>query len=185
MDGTERQTILELCHDHPLAGHFGVLKTLAKINRNYIWPGLRQDVVTHIRECEVCQAVKARRYKLYSTLRPLEVPNSPWQRITLDFITDLPPSRLGNEVYNSILVVMDRFTKMAHYIPTRKTITAKNLASVFLREIIRLHGVPDVIVSDRGPILTSKFWKTFCWSLQIQHRLSTAFHPQTDGQTER
>jgi len=94
----------------------------------------------------------------------------------MDFITDLPPSRLGSEVYDSILVVVDRFTKMSHYVPTRKDIDAERLSEMFLREIVRLHGVPITIVLDRGPILTSKFWTTFCNYLSVDRRLSTAFH---------
>jgi len=88
-------------------------------------------------------------------------------------------------VYDTLLVIVDRFTKMAHYVPVRGTITAPGLADVFLREVIRLHGVPKTVVSDRGPILTAKYWSSFCYHLGVTRRLSTAFHPQTDGQTER
>ena len=184
-DRGERSRILRLYHENPLAGHFGVKRTLEKIQRQYTWPNIRQDVAEYVRECLHCRKAKDPRHSPYGELNPLPVPDGPWQWITLDFITDLPPSRLGAEVYDTILVVVDRFTKMAHYIPTRKDIDAKALGNIFLREIIRLHGVPRVIVSDRGPILVSKFWKTFCHYLSVDRRLGTAFHPQTDGQTER
>jgi len=184
-DRDERSRILRLYHESPLAGHFGVKRTLEKIQRRYTWPNIRQDVTEYVRSCLRCRKAKDPRHSPYGELNPLPVPDGPWQWVTLDFITDLPPSRLGAETYDTILVVMDKFTKMAHYIPTRKDIDAKTLGNIFLREVIRLHGVPRVIVSDRGPILTSKFWKTFCHYLSVDRRLGTAFHPQTDGQTER
>ena len=107
-----------------------------------------------------------------------EVPSSaPWEDITLDFITDLPPSELLGRVYDSILVIVDRFTKMAHYVPCRKDIQAEGLANHLLREVVRIHGVPKSIVSDRGPILTSRFWSSFCFYLSIRRRLSTAYYP--------
>ena len=100
-------------------------------------------------------------------------------------ITDLLASTFLGQTYNSILVIIDRFTKMAYYVLVRKTISAEGLADVFLREVFRLHGMPRSIVSDRGPILTSKFWSSLCYYLGVRRGLSTAFHPQTDGQTER
>ena len=99
----------------------------------------------------------------------------------MDFITGL----LESQGYDVIWVVVDRFTKMAHYIPTNETVTADALANMLIRDIVRLHGIPKSIVSDRGSLFTSGFWTTFCGLLQIRRDLSTAFHPQTDGQTER
>ena len=104
----------------------------------------------------------------------------------MDFVTDLPPSKgHSGAVYDSIWVVVDRLTKMTHYVPTRKTIDAPTLAGLFIQEVVRLHGLPDSIVSDRGSVFTSKFWSSFCFYLKVRRKLSTAFHPQTDGQTER
>jgi transposase InsO family protein len=103
----------------------------------------------------------------------------------MDFITDLPWSRMGDKKYNAILVVVDRFTLMAHYFPTTTNITATELADLFWSKISRYYGDIESIVSDRGPIFTSSFWANFCHHLGIKRRLSTAFHPQTDGQTER
>jgi hypothetical protein len=127
------------------------------------------------------------RHQAYGKLDSLPVPKGPWEDIAMDFITDLPPSkrRHGNTVYDAILVIIDRFTKQAHYIPTRKTVDAGELAEIFIEHIIRHHGVPQSIVSDRGSVFTSNFWGALCYYLRIRRALSTAFHPQTDGQTER
>ena len=103
----------------------------------------------------------------------------------MDFITGLPPSKSAGQVYDSILVVVDRYTKLARYIGVRKTIDAPELASVLLRHWIKDYGLPDSIVSDRGSVFTAKFWSSLCYILKIKRRLSTAFHPQTDGQTKR
>jgi len=105
----------------------------------------------------------------------------------MDFITDLPSSisSLSGEVSDSILVIIDRYTKMAIYIPTRKEMNAEELAAVFVKHVIRSFGVPKGIVSDRGSVFTSRFWSGLCYHLGVKRRLSTAFHPQTDGQTER
>jgi hypothetical protein len=103
----------------------------------------------------------------------------------MDFVTDLPPSKRRGKAYDSILVVVDRYTKMARYIPVRKTIDAAQLADTLVSKVIKLHGSPESIVTDRGSVFTAKFWSALCYHLNIKRRLSTAFHPQTDGQTER
>lgn len=118
-------------------------------------------------------------------MQALPVSTTPWSQITMDFITDLPPSLHRGLVYDSILVVVDRFTKVAKYIPTTKTCTAASLADLFFDEIVSSYGIPNGIVSDRGSVFTSSYWSEFCYALQVKRRLSTAFHPQTDGQTER
>jgi hypothetical protein len=181
----ERRVVLEMCHSDPLAGHFGYKRTLEKVRRHYIWPTLHKDVKEFIDACIPCRQSKSTRHAPYGLLKPLPVPDGPWEDVTMDFVTDLPPSAMGKEVYDSIMVIVDKLTKMAHYIPVCKTIDAKDLAMTFLREVIRLHGAPRTIVSDRGPVLVSKYWKTFCHYLSIHTKFSTAFHPQTDGQTER
>jgi transposase InsO family protein len=99
----------------------------------------------------------------------------------MDFITDLPPSASKGTVFDSIMVIVDRYTKMSLYIPVKKTITAEEMATVFLRRVVRYFGVPKGIVLDQGSVFTSKFWSSLCFYLQVKRRLSTAFHPQTDG----
>ncbi|TAQ83295.1 hypothetical protein B7494_g8382 [Chlorociboria aeruginascens] len=181
-----REELLRQCHDDPIAGHFGFSKTYELLRRYYYWDSMRKDVKEWVRRCDTCQRVKARRHKPYGKLGMLPVPKTPWEEISCDFITGLPSSKdhLGN-VYDAVFVVICRFTKMAKYIPVRKTITAAHLADVFLAVIVKDFGLPKGIVSDRGSVFTSNFWSSLCFLLKIRRRLSTAFHPQTDGQTER
>lgn len=184
-DGAVRAEILKQNHDNPLAGHFGRARTTELVTRKYYWPGLTQDVKDYVQGCDVCQRSKAPRHKPHGILHPLPVPSRPLGDLTMDFITGLPPSRSAGQVYDSILVIVDRYTKLARYIAVRKTIDAPELASVLLRHWIKDYGLPDSIVSDRGSVFTAKFWSSLCYILKIKRRLSTAFHPQTDGQTER
>src|SRR5208282_6669074 len=118
-----------------MAGHFGVERTLEKIQRSHTWPGIRRDVEVYIRKCVLCQRCNARNHAPYGHLVPLPEPDGPWQWITMDFVTDLPLAKYNGQVYDSILVVMDRFSKMVHYIPSRKDIDAKTLSDVFMREV--------------------------------------------------
>jgi len=173
------------CHDSPMAGHFGVKRTLEKIRRKYHWEGLKKDVEAYCNDCLKCRRSVAARHRPYGLLNPLPVPSGPWSDVTMDFITELPPSKYLGQVYDSILVVVDRLTKMAHYIPALATWTAQDLAQVWIREVVRLHGAPKNIISDRGPLMNSKFWDSFCHYLDTMRVLSSAYHPETDGQTER
>ena len=186
-DAALRQEILRTCHDDPHSSHFGTLKTLHLIKRYYYWATMAEDTKEYVKTCHICQRTKTSRHLKYGTLQSLPMPKGPWMEITMDFVTDLPPSPEGapTELRDSILVIVDRFTKMALYIPTVKTLTAEALADVFVERVARRFGLPEGIVSDRGSVFTSKFWSTLCFHLKIKRRLSTAFHPQTDGQTER
>ena len=184
-EGQLRLELLHTAHDDRLAGHFGFTRTLELLRRKSYWPRMRAYVKDYVASCQACERAKPRRHAPHGLLGAEAPPEGPWEDLTLDFVTDLAPSTTLGQTYDSILVVVDRFTKMSHYIPCRKDITAEGLADIFLREILRLHGVPKSIVSDRGPILTSKFWSTLCYYLGIRRGLSTAYHPQTDGQTER
>lgn len=180
-----RAELLATHHDDPHAGHFGFARTQELLQRKYYWPGMRKDVKTYIRTCDVCQRTKTKRHAPYGELTPFQPPTTPWQEITMDFIVGLPPSRFRGRVYDSILVVMDRLTKMARYIPVTATIDAPELAEVFVNTIFKDYGTPTGITTDRGPQFTSAFWGSFMFCLQVRRRLSTAFRPQTDGQTER
>ena len=172
-------------HDDALAGHFGEDKTAELISRKYHWTNLKQDVHEYISSCDICQRVRAPRHRPYGEMQALPQPEQPWQEITMDFITGLPPSRRGTSVYDAIWVIVDRYTKMARYIPTTRKLKAAEMADAFIEHIVRHYGIPKGIVSDRGTIFTSEFWSEFCYTARIKRRLSTAFHPQTDGQTER
>src|SRR5258706_6197675 len=140
-----------------------------------------QDVNRYIKNCHTCQRSRTSRHAPYGTLRPLPIPQSAWQDISMDFVTGLPWSK-GK---NAILVVVCRLTKMRHLIACWATITAEELACLYTKYVARIHGLPQSIVSDRGSVFTSKFWRALCALWKVQIRLSTAFHPQTDGQTEK
>jgi transposase InsO family protein len=180
-----RQEILRRYHDDPLAGHFGREKTLELLRRQYWWPKMNAYVADYVSSCMSCQQAKPRRHKPYGLLRPLPEPEGPWEDLTMDFITDLPPSKRGKLVYDAVLVIVDRKTKMALYRPTTKTCDARELADILLDSVVSRFGVPKSIVTDRGTLFTSAYWSELCYIARIKKRLSTAFHPQTDGQTER
>jgi transposase InsO family protein len=180
-----RAEILRRHHDDPLAGHFGYARTIELVRRKYFWPGMAKEIKGYVAGCATCQRIKPTRHKPYRELQSLPPPTGPWRDITMDFVTDLPPSKRRGKAYDSILVVVDRYTKMARYIPVLKTIDAPTLADVFVSKILRHYGVPQSIVTDRGTVFTAKFWASICFYLKVRRRLSTAFHPQTDGQTER
>ncbi len=176
-----RLKILQNRHDSKLAGHPGITKTLDLIMRDYVWIGLRNDTIEYINGCSTCQRVKTSRQRPHGFLKTLEVPQGPWQDISMDFIEELPKS----SGYNSILVVVDRLTKWAVFIPTKTTLNSTGLADILIKSIFSIHGLPKSIVSDRGSKFISKLWREVTNRLGITLRLSTAFHPQTDGQTER
>lgn len=180
-----RAEIILLFHDDLTAGHQGVSRTLARIAKNYFWEGMKRDIRKHVNTCVVCQTSKPRHHRPYGELTALPIPQRPWQEISMDFITALPEIECEKRIFDSILVIVDRFTKYALYIPCTKRITSDGLANKFLRYVFKPYGIPEGIVSDRGSIFTSAFWRTFCHLLACKRRLSTAFHPQTDGQTER
>lgn len=131
--------------------------------------------------CDLCSRGKTPRHLKHRELAPLPVPSGPWKSVTCDFIIDLSLS----QDFDSLLVFVDRFTKMIHLVPCLKSIDAPGFARYFLENIIRLHGITDSLISDRGSIFTSHFWSALSSMLNVKKRLSTSFPPQTDGQTER
>jgi hypothetical protein len=175
--------ILAENHDSKVAGHFGQFKTQERLKQNFFWPKMEEETRDYVRSCDVCQRDKASRKKKYGLLQPLEIPHKPWKSIAMDFIVGLPESK----GFTQIWVVIDRLTKMAHFVPMRtgEKSPAKDLAITFAKEVWRLHGLPSDIVSDRGSLFISSFWKELMEHLGVELNLSTAFHPQTDGQTER
>jgi len=142
---------------------------------------MRNTIKQYVKNCDICQRTKVVRHAPYGLMKPNEAADRPWKSISMDFIMDLPKSE-GND---AILIVIDRLTKMAHFLPCTKEINAQQFSELFMREIFRLHGLPKDIITDRGSIFTSDLWKERTKQLVIERRLSTAFHPQTDGQTER
>ena len=176
-----RLRVLRMKHDHPTAGHFGSAKTIQLVLQEFFWPGLRSFVNEYCRTCTVCARAKVPRHKPYGLLKPLPIPERPWSSISMDLIEQLPPS----SSFTSILVIVDRLTKMSLFIPTFNEVTSEDLAKLYLQHVFSKHGVPSDIISDRGSEFTSNFWKSLGTLLSMKLNFSTAFHPQTDGQTER
>lgn len=178
---TLKRTILEECHDSPAAGHFGITKTYDQVSKDYYWPGLRAYVKKYVSGCDTCLRNKNTHHKPYGLLQPLQIPEKPWESISVDFITQLPPSNN----FTAICVFVDRYSKMAIFVPTYNTIDAESTCDLFLRHVFCHFGFPSSIISDRGVTFTSKFTKALLSAFNVKQNLSTAFHPQTDGQTER
>ena len=176
-----RLGVLKAHHDSVLAGHQGVSKTAELIQRSYCWLGLRRDVESFIRGCAICQRTKPTRQRPQGFLQSLEVSERPWSSISMDFIEELPNSN----GFNSILVVVDRLTKWAIFIPTTTRLNTAGLVDLVIDNVVTQHGFPSNVVSDRGSKFTSRLWKATCTALGMKVSLSTAFHPQSDGQTER
>jgi hypothetical protein len=176
-----RVVVLTTRHDSLTAGHLGVKKTSHSITRDFWWPKITADIENYVKTCDVCQRTKVHRARPPGLLKPLPTPSKRWSSVTMDFMTDLPPC----DGYDAILVVVDRYTKMAHYVPCTKDITAEKLATLYIDRIFRHHGMPEHIISDRGTQFNSAFWVSFLKQLNVEPCMSTAYHPETDGQTER
>ncbi|MBW0571849.1 hypothetical protein O181_111564 [Austropuccinia psidii MF-1] len=173
--------ILQRCHDLLLTGHPGQEKTLKLIKRYFYWAGMNQIIKDYVSSCQKCSRNKNIHHKKFGLLKPLQITSGPWNSLSMYFITQLPLS----SSFDSILVVVDRFSKMAIFIPTYQTIIALGLAQLFISHLFSKHGLPISIVNDRGSLFVSSFWTQLCQQLKISRDLSTAFHPETDGQTER
>jgi len=176
-----RTDIIRLAHSSPHAGHPGIDKTYDLVHRDYVWDSLRQDVISFVKSCPHCQQTKTFPSRPAGTLQPLPPPSEAWEEITADLIVELP---LSNG-FDTIFVVVDRFTKRAHFIPTFTSLSASGAAKLFRDHVWTQHGWPKKIVSDRGQQFAAKFTLELNRLLGVQTALSTAYHPQTDGQTER
>ena len=176
-----RRQILRSRHDAPAAGHQGRAKTLDLVARSFYWPSMRKYVHRYVDGCDICQRSKPSRHAPYGLLQPIPAAQAPWKRITTDFIVKLPSSK----GFDSILVVVDKNTKLAHFIPTNESIDSADVANLYLHNIWKHHGLPSEVISDRGSVFVSKFMRRLYQLLRIRPAPTTAFHPQSDGQTER
>ncbi|WZZ08423.1 hypothetical protein YC2023_094344 [Brassica napus] len=175
-----RDLFVRESHGGSLMGHFGIAKTLKTLQDHFFWPRMKRDVEKLCERCATCKQDKSK-VQSHGLYTPLPIPYHPWNDISMDFIVGLPRTRTGKD---SIFVVVDRFSKMAHFIACHKTDDALHVANLFFKEIVRLHGMPRTIVSDRDTKFLSYFWKTLWSKLGTKLLFSTTCHPQTDGQTE-
>ncbi len=176
-----KATLLRRCHDSPILGHAGRAKTYELLSREFYWPDMLSYVTLWVKKCQICRRSKPSREGHQGLLKPLPVPERAWQHVSMDFITHLP--RSGK--HDAVLVVVDRLTKMRHFVPCQGTCNAEETARLYVRHVWKLHGLPLSVVSDRGSQFVSEFWRHLMKRLKITSALSTAHHPETDGQTER
>jgi hypothetical protein len=180
-EGKMRDTLLKESHDGPLAGHGGAKRTTTFLKKSYYWPNLKDSAEEYVKTCLTCQQNRTLNKKQAGLLQPLPILEGPWESVSMDFMVSLPPSR----GFDAIMVVVDRFSKMAHFIPTKDEATAQKTRRLFFSHIFKHHGLPKDIVSDRDPKFTSKFWQALWKQMGSELKMSTLFRPQTDGQTER
>jgi transposase InsO family protein len=177
-----RLSLLHDAHDSAIAGHFGFEKTYGHLHSRFFWPSMAKDTKLYVLTCESCQRTKPSNQPPAGLLQPLPIPDRPWQTVTMDFVGPLPKTPRG---FDSITVFVDKLTKQVHFVPSHTTDSASQVARIFFDQVFRLHGMPTTIVSDRDTKFTSRFWKELSRLMDVHLAMSTAFHPQTDGQTER
>jgi hypothetical protein len=175
-----RLLVLHEAHGGDLMGHFGAKKTEDVLAAHFFWLKMRSDVERYVSRCTTCNKAKSR-LNPHGLYIPLHVPSVPWEDISKGFVLGLPRTKMGRD---SIFVIVDRFSKMAHFIPCHKSDNASQVVDLFFAEIVHLHGVPTTIVSDRDAKFLSHFWRTLWFKLGTKLLFSTTCHPQTDGQTE-
>ena len=170
---------------HSLLAHLGPKKTLTYLREFVWWETMSPDVQAFCRSCITCQKSKPPTQKPYGLLNPLSVPSKPWDAIGVDFVGPLPESKDRNGNYDSITVIIDLLTAMVHLVPSRTDYTAKNIAELMFHEVFRLHGLPRAIISNRDVLFTSLFWTHLNRLIGIRQKMSSTYHPETDGSTER
>jgi len=176
-----RLEIIKLHHDTPVAGHLGQWKTLELVTCNYWWPGITMQIKNYVSGCDYCQRMKSFPEKPAGKLKPNEATSQPWKDIITDFITGLPEA----QGYDALFVTYWHHTKQAHIISTSTTTSARGLATLFRDHVWKLHGLPETALSDRGPQFAAEFMKELIEILGIKTKLSTAYHPQINRQTEQ
>ena len=176
-----RSKVIKALHDSTVGGHSSQRGCLHRIQTLFYWPRIKQDVVTFVRSCDVCQRSKHENVPYPGLLQPIPVPQQAWSHISMDFIEQLPVSH----GFDTILVVVDRLTKFSHFIRLTHPFSAQQIAQVFLDQVYRLHGLPESVIFDRDRIFVSKFWQELFHLLGVGLHYSSSYHPQSDGQSER
>ena len=175
-----RDRLIYWIHTLPSSGHPGIGRTVRCLSGKYWWPTLANDVRVYVSSCLVCTRCKAPRHLPKGKLQPLPVPQRPWLHLSIDFLTNLPPSQ-GN---TTILVVVDCFSKSCCLLPLSGLPTALQTAEALFTHVFQHYGVPEDIGSDRGPQFTSRVWKVFMECLGVSISLTSGFHPESNGQVE-
>lgn len=176
--------IIQTIHDSYLGGHPGRDATITLVGRRFFWPGINQTIRNFVKACDICGRTGIWRDKKKGLLKPLPLPSRIWQELSMDFVTGLPPS--GDDAVTVMLVITDRLSKGVELIPVPPSkFDAQGTADLFLRYHVPHHWIPKAIVSDRGPQFVNAFWNRICQLVGVKQRLSTAYHPETDGSTER
>ncbi|KAL0154660.1 hypothetical protein M9458_048923, partial [Cirrhinus mrigala] len=176
-----RERVLTQVHSVPSSGHPGIDATIHLLRNRFWWPTLATETIQFINRCSVCQTSKPSKHLPAGLLQPLPLPQRPWSHIAIDFITDLPSSQ-GN---TTIFTIVDRFSKACRLIPIPKLPSALEAAELLCNQVFRFYGLPEDIVSDRGPQFTSRLWSAFFKLLNVNVSLTSGYHPQSNGQTER
>jgi len=177
-----QKQILDEAHLSRYSIHPGSNKMYQDLRQRLWWTRMKREVAQYVSECDICKRVKASHLRPAGLLQPLTIPSGKWEDISMDFIVGLPKTAKG---YDSIWVVVDRFTKSAHFIPVKAGYKSHQYAELYIARIVSLHGIPKTIISDRGSQFVARFWEQLHAALGTQLIRSSAYHPQTDGQTER
>lgn len=176
-----RLKILQALYTGALGGHSGFNVMYRRVHTLFAWPGLKDQVREFVAQCAICKQAKPERVRYPGLLEPLPVPPHVWHTVSMDFVEGLPRS----SGYNCVLVVVDKQSRYAHFLPLTHLFTAFQVATVYMSNIFKLHGLPAAIISDRDKVFTSNLWRELFRLSHTQLKMSSAYHPQTDGQTER
>ena len=172
-----KKTVLKELHCVPYSGHPGFARTLEVVRTSFYWKHMNQDVRAFVVDCPVCQTEKSSHLQPARLLMPLPLPTRKWEHVAIDFVTGMP----DDQGMNAIMTVIDKATKMAHFIPCSETITAKGTAQLYWQHVGKLHGIPAVIISDRDPRFTSRYWRELWRLLGTDLRMGSGFHPESSG----
>lgn len=176
-----KQAVLSSLHDSGIGGHSRIHATYKRIKSLFEWPGMKKDVTSFVQTCAVCQQAKAEHCKNPGLLQPLPVPLQAWYSVSMDFVEGLPKSN----GYDTVMVIVDKFSKFAKFIPLTHPFTALTVAKAFMSQVYDVFGMPKVIISDRDRVFTSALWQELFRLADVKLNMSSSYHPQTDGQTER